>query len=81
MWQKYATNRLPAEQFMPLLDWNVKPWLDDGTGGGLTGDGSSMGGGFTGDGFVAGLGVDEKADKKQKRKDELEARGRPCTHD
>jgi hypothetical protein len=57
-----------------VLDWNVKPWLDDGTGGGLDGDGSSMGGGFSGGSLVAGF--DEKAEKKQKKKDEREAEKR-----
>ena len=35
MWQRYATELLPPDHFTALLDWNIKPWLDDGTGGGL----------------------------------------------
>ena len=73
-WQAYATDHLPPEMFAPLLDWHVKPWLDDGTGKGLDGDGSQMGGGFTGGELIAGF--DEAAQKKQMKKDQREAEKR-----
>ena len=33
LWQMYANKFLPPDRFMPLVDWNVRAWLDDGRGG------------------------------------------------
>ena len=33
LWQMYANKLLPPDRFMPLVDWNVRAWLDDGKGG------------------------------------------------
>jgi hypothetical protein len=71
MWQTYASELLPPDHFMPLLDWNIKPWLDNGMGGGLEGDGSGMGGGFSG-GAVPGHGP-RPAEKKARKREGQQA--------
>jgi hypothetical protein len=72
MGQGYASDRLPSDRFMPLLDWNVQPWLDDGTGGGLEGDGGDTIGGLSGAGGVASR-FDDVVARQRGRKDALEA--------